>query len=114
MRKFRDIKPECYSPGRAKSYTEIAENDCFTCPERVTCLEFVAEVKEMVAAGASTSPSIPSIPTVEEIMVLAFQAELVYPTCLGTYFTTIPDGVDITPALVDFATKLLNKYGNLP
>ena len=87
-------KPECYSPGRTKSYTEIAENDCFTCRERAICLEFVAEVKEMAATGVSTSPSIPSIPTVEEIMFLAFQAELVYPTCLGTYFTNIPAGVD--------------------
>ena len=108
-----EAKPECYSPGRTKSYTEITENDCFTCLERATCLEFVAEVKEMAATGVLISPSIPSIPTVEEIMVLACQTELVYPTCLGTYFTTIPDGVDITPALVDFATKLLRTYGNL-
>lgn len=33
-------KPECYSPGRTKSYAEIAENDCFTCLERATCLDF--------------------------------------------------------------------------
>ena len=33
-------KPECYSPGRTKSFQEIAENDCFTCLERATCLDF--------------------------------------------------------------------------
>jgi hypothetical protein len=33
-------KPKCYSPGRTKSYAEIAENDCFTCLERATCLDF--------------------------------------------------------------------------
>jgi hypothetical protein len=44
-------------------------------------------------------------------MFLAFQTELVYQACLETYFTNIPDGVDITPALVNFATELLNKFG---
>ena len=60
-----------------------------------------------------TDPSKPklTLPTVDEIMLLACQTELVYPTCLGTYFTNIPDGVDITPALVNFATELLNKFG---
>jgi hypothetical protein len=57
-----------------------------------------------------------TLPTVEEIMTLACQTELVYgpQPCGGTYFTNIPDGVDITPALVNFATKLLQTYGNLP
>jgi hypothetical protein len=38
-------KPECYSPGRRKTYAEIAENDCFTCLERATCLDFVKDLK---------------------------------------------------------------------
>jgi len=40
-------KPECYSPGRTKSYAEIAENDCFTCLERATCLDFVKDTMEL-------------------------------------------------------------------
>ena len=55
-----------------------------------------------------------TLPTVEEIMILACQTELVYgpQPCGGTYFTNIYPGIDITPALVNFATELLNKYGN--
>jgi hypothetical protein len=44
-------------------------------------------------------------------MLLACPTELVFPTLLGPHFTNIPDGVDITPALVNFATELLNKFG---
>lgn len=40
-------KPECYSPGRIKTYVEIAENDCFTCLERATCLDFVKDTMEL-------------------------------------------------------------------
>jgi spore germination protein GerM len=54
-----------------------------------------------------------ALPTAKEIMTLACQTELVYgPTCTGTYFTNIPEGIDITPALVDFAIELLNTYGS--
>jgi hypothetical protein len=56
-----------------------------------------------------------TLPTTKEIMILACQTELVYgPTCTGTYFTNILEGIDITPTLVNFAAELLKTYGNLP
>ena len=116
MRRLNRVrkKPECYSPGRAKSYTEIAENDCFTCPEKVTCLEFVAKVKEMVAAGASTSHRPPPLPTPEQILALAENTGLAHEDNYGNVYSPYVEDTDIRDIVVNFAIKLLYTYGNLP
>jgi hypothetical protein len=115
LRKLRARKkPECYSPGRTKSYAEIAENDCFTCPERVTCLEFVAEVKEMADAGLSTNRQPPPLPTTGQIIALAASTGLAHEDSYGTVYLPYDEGTDIRDIVVDFATKLLYTYGNLP
>jgi hypothetical protein len=107
-------KPECYSPGRTKSFQEIAENDCFTCPERVTCLEFVAEVRGIDATDASTSHRPPPLPTTDQIIALAVSTDLVYENSYGGACSPYVEDTDIRDIVVDFATKLLHTYGNLP
>jgi len=107
-------KPECYSPGRTKSYAEIAENDCFTCPERVTCLEFVAEVRKMAATGVSTSHCPPPLPTPGQIISLAASTGLAHEDSYGNVYSPYAEDTDIRDIVVDFATKLLYTYGNLP
>lgn len=115
MRKLRARKkPECYSPGRTKSYAEIAENDCFTCVERATCLEFVAEVKEMVATGVSTGRQPPALPAPEQILTLAESTGLIHKDNYENVYSPYAEGTDIRDIVVDFATKLLYTYGNLP
>jgi hypothetical protein len=105
-------KPECYSPGRTKSFQEIAENDCFTCPERVTCLEFVAEVRGMATTGVSTGRQPPPLPTTDQIIALAVSTDLVYENSYSGVFSPYTEGTDIRGIVVDFATKLLQTYGN--
>ena len=107
-------KPGCYSAGGTKSYAEIAENDCFTCPERETCLEFVAEVKEMAATGVSTSHRPPPLPTPEQIISLAASTDLAHEDIYGNVYSPYVEDTDIRDIIVDFATKLLYTYGNLP
>jgi hypothetical protein len=107
-------KPKCYSPGRRKTYVEIAENDCFTCPERVTCLEFVAEVKGMATTGVSTGRQPPPLPTTDQIIALAASTGLASEEYYGNVYSPHGEGTDIRDIVVDFATKLLYTYGNLP
>lgn len=107
-------KPECYSPGRTKSYAEIAENDCFTCLERATCLEFVAEVKGMTATGLSTGRQPPPLPTTDQIIALAASTGLAHEDSYGNVYSPYAEDTDIRDIVVNFAIKLLYTYGNLP
>ena len=108
-------KPECYSPGRTKSYAEIAENDCFTCPERATCLEFVKDVD--ISRNHSHYPHLqypPPLPSTDQIIALAVATGLARKNNYELVESNWGEGREIRDQLIDFATKLLQTYGNLP
>lgn len=98
-------KPDCYSPGKTKSYAEMAENDCFTCPERETCLSFAGDILQMARR-------LPPFPSTRQILTLANDTGLAHEDIYGTVFSPYDEGTDIRDIVVDFAIKLLNKYGN--
>lgn len=95
-------KPKCYSPGVIKSYAEIAENNCYTCPERATCLKFVEDF--LTETG--------QFPLQTQIIALAVDAGLVSEDHWGNVYTPYIEDTDIREILIDFSTKLLTTYGH--
>ena len=67
----------------------------------------------MVAADASPSHRPPPLPTPEQIIALAVSTDLAYENNYGNVYSSHVEETDIRDIVVNFATKLLYKYGNL-
>lgn len=68
----------------------------------------------MADAGLSTNRQPPPLPTTGQIIALAASTGLAHEDSYGTVYLPYDEGTDIRDIVVDFATKLLYTYGNLP
>lgn len=68
----------------------------------------------MDATGVSTSHRPPPLPTPEQIISLAASTDLAHEDIYGNVYSPWVEDTDIRDIIVDFATKLLYTYGNLP